>query len=340
MKTRVNMLVLLLLAFLSTSVVQGTSFSEFTGFGSREEAITQWGVPNSMDMVVTVFQRTAPSGFIRELVLGPIQTLEDFPRLNKVQIDELLRLKLHSVTEKLLTLDGIDKNKVFGIRAYTTRNNERLPDQIYLYHQTEFFLSKSSDGTYNIPDFSDREFGLPSSMFFEVPGLEWGRIEISDNHKVYPFDDPRLFWETDTRLDPQDPPTGIFLEDEYVMIRTDWAISGTNGATLIKVFLGTHEGSEHKYNAYGPLGKRITLPSFKSTSPAVAEGVISFDITGGGPGQVIMVQCAADPAGPWIDTGEQLVVRRYGMALNYQKYIYGPFGFHRIRTVNAKPFWQ
>lgn len=326
------MSVLVIVALFSTSVVMSATF-QFTGFGSMEKAINLYAVPNSTIMAASVHQDT-PNGYVD--VKSPL--VINFKPTTKEAIDSLFRQKIESVAEGALTNSLVNKDGIFKIFGFTEGKDDL--GIIYLIISSEFTLQKSSDGSYHLPDFSALKMIMPPDMVFEIPNLEWARIEASYNPVVEPYDPGLLALELDSRIDiPNGPPSDISITHKVVQISTDLATSGANGPTLLKISTVTKEGTNHVFRVFGPMGTQIPETPLRLSNFTVSDGQSSFQIIGGDPGRVLVVQCSTNSTGPWTDTGERIVVPIRGYPpLYFRKAINGNFGFYRVRSENAIPF--
>ncbi len=321
--------VALAIAFFSTSVGKGAVLSQLPGFGSKLAAINH-GVSNSTAMTVGVFQ-----GVVN--VKNPSSTNISFK--TKEAMDAFFRQKVISVAEGALTNTFVDKDQPFKVYGITSRYDFDLGPIKYFYLVVEFRLIKSGDGSYHLPDFSSLELGLVDSMIVKIPGLVWARIEGRNNPENNPLP---FFEEMDSRINPEGsyPPFDISTELEFIEVRSEYAIAGTSGSSLLKVSTVTKEGTNYIFRVYGSSGTQIPETPITTTNFKMEGEHTTFDIEGGDPGRVLMVQCASDLSGPWRDTGEMLVVRRYGVPLHVKSSCEGSTLFYRVRTVNIEPFWQ
>lgn len=300
--------------------------TNLAGLGSEENAIA-YSVANSRDIAITVQQRT-PNGVVRKSLgtsMGGLNT--------KSQIDDFFRQKAKVVTGQVMT-NSVDKGGIFEMFAFTTKRNTKLGIVIYLQISVEFRLDQLSDGSYQAPDFSSLELGLPSTIMFEIQGLEWVRMELYSN-PIAPGERP--YDETDSRIDPSHNSMEFAVDLDFIQIRTDLVISGTNGPTQIKITTGTQEGDNFAFRVFGPMGNQIAETPFAIKDFTVQDGKVSFQVTGGDPGRMFVIQCAPTPSGPWSDVTEPNAVRRYGASTSYVGDIHHPTCLYQIKAVNMYP---
>ncbi len=327
-RMRLARVITMFVVFFTTVVVNGaTAFSGFVGFGSIENAINLYAVPNSKVIFLGVYQET-DDGYT-DVKMPWVRSI-DFKTKN--ELDQYFRDILSFMAKGSLTNSLVDRDKSFRIFSYTTRYNEKLGNVVYLYHSSEFHLIKSEEGRYSLPDFSQLTMRLPHTMLFEIPGLVWGRIEGRRNPSLLPYNDD-LIYKVDSRIEEPDV---ISISESYIQIPTDIAISGTTGPTLVKISLVVRQGSNYTFRVYGPLGTRIPETPNKIVNFQALEDQVSFDIVGGDTGRVLKIQCAPSPLGPWKDVGENLVVSQ-DFPLHIQRDNNGAFGYYRTQTVDIPP---
>ena len=318
-------------AFLSANAGGGsatsTNFAGFVGFGNVSNACELYAVPNSKGMSASVYQET-PEGEYVDVKRGFNGNINF---TTKVELDAFFRQQVCLIAQGALTNVLVDKDGVFKIFVVTHRSNPNLGILRFLYHYSEFHLTRNPDGSYSLPDFSNLEMGLALSMVFEVPGLQWGRVEVSYASSG------AVFQEEDSRYHSPEiiNPWGGYLE-----IPTDLAVEGTNGFVRLKISLVTVVNGKTNFWVYGPMGNQIPetpvlLKDFRRTN----EGRVSFTLLGGDPGRAFRAQKGLTPRGPWTDTvGETIVVRRYGASSYWEGPETGPTNsFYRVRSVDYVP---
>ena len=318
-------------AFLSANAGGGsatsTNFAGFVGFGSVSNAIQTYALPRSTGIHVNVYQYTIEGDVIH--VRRGYNAGINFT--TKAELDIFFRQQVCLIAQGALTNVLVDKDGVFKIFVVTHRSNPNLGILRFLYHYSEFHLTRNPDGSYSLPDFSNLEMGLALSMVFEVPGLQWGRVEVSYASSG------AVFQEEDSRYHSPEiiNPWGGYLE-----IPTDLAVEGTNGFVRLKISLVTVVNGKTNFWVYGPMGNQIPetpvlLKDFRRTN----EGRVSFTLLGGDPGRAFRAQKGLTPRGPWTDTvGETIVVRRYGASSYWEGPETGPTNsFYRVRSVDYVP---
>ncbi len=318
---------LVIVALFATQVVEGAPFAGLPGVGSKA-GVEHYAATNSTWESFRVYQKNA-SGV-------QIETRPQFGTnatfSSKAELDAFFIQMLTYLAEGALTNQMVNKDMPFRISAGTGRVSTKLGIIGFLRCSKEFVLTKSSDGSYHLPDFARLvSLELYGSVLYEVDDpIEFGRVEVRDANGF-------LFWETDTRINPQEYPADISLDYGYVEIRTDWLIA-TNGTTT-KVMLGLLEGDQHAYKVVKD-GKLVSeTPITTLLSPIAEDGTTTLTINGGDPGRVVRVQVTSDLC-TWYDVGGTMVVPRYGAPLKFQQGTYGSSsGFYRIRTANVKPYW-
>ncbi len=307
-------------------------FTDFKGFGSIENAINLYAVPNSQLMSVGVYQST-PDGFID--VSPPSNT--NIRLKTKAEIDEYSHAEVRVVGSGALTNTMVDKEKEFRIFALTSRVTSTLGFVNYLYVSIGFYLTKSDeDGSYSLPDsLSEITMQLMRSMVYEIPNLEWARIEASYYpEREYPY------LEIDSRINPpgsSQPPNDIDTSIKYIEISTEVATSGINGPYRLKISTSTKVGTNHVFKTYGSMGNQIEESPILINNFTAGTENVSFEVIGGDIGRVLQVQRATDPIGPWSNTGDVFVIRHSPQQFNRQ--VYGDLGFYRITSVNMLTFW-
>jgi len=316
-------------AFLSANAGGGsatsTNFAGFVGFGNVSNACELYAVPNSKGMSASVYQET-PEGEYVDVKRGFNGNINF---TTKVELDAFFRQQVCLIAQGALTNVLVDKDGVFKIFVVTHRSNPNLGILRFLYHYSEFHLTRNPDGSYSLPDFSNLEMGLALSMVFEVPGLQWGRVEVSyaSTGVVFQEEDSRYY-----------PPEMINPWGEYLEIPTDLAVSGTNGDTRLKITLVTVNGTNTQFRVFGPLGNQVPetpvlLKDFRRTN-----GRVSFNLSGGDPGRAFKTQRGSTPLGPWTDSiGETTVVRRYGLPSYWEGPETGTHYFYRACSVDYVP---
>jgi len=319
---------LFVVAFLSANAGGGsatsTNFAGFVGFGSVSNAINLYALPKSIGFVVEVYQYTPEDDVIH--VRRGYNAGINFT--TKVELDIFFRQKACLVAQGALTNTLVDKDGVFRIFGVTFGGSQNLGILDYLYCYHEFHLVKNLDSSYRLPDFSGLEMGLVTTMVWEIPSLEWGRVEVSRSDGV-------VFQEEDTRYSS---PEMINVWDGYLEIPTDLAVSGTNGDTRLKITLVTVNGTNTQFRVFGPLGNQVSetpvlLKNFRRT-----QGRVSFNLSGGDPGRAFKAQKGLTPRGPWVDTqGETVVVRRYGLPSYWEGPETGTNFFYRASSVDHVP---
>ncbi|KKQ32960.1 MAG: hypothetical protein US45_C0014G0003 [Candidatus Nomurabacteria bacterium GW2011_GWA1_37_20] len=307
-------LVVTFIAFLATDLVRGATaaFTEFVGFGSVENAINLYAVPNSTGMSVSVLEQTS-EGENKLHVKGQLSANINFT--TKEALDAFFRQQVELVAQGALTNTLVDKDALFKIFGVTDRGSWNLGILYSLYCIEYFHLVKDPDGSYRLPSFEGLEMVLATTMIFEIPGLEWARIEAlpSISGSRIKFSTSEILFEEDSRFDVPNA-INIKLGYGYIEIDTKLAVAGTNNM-----------GNQIPET-------KIFLRSFQNI-----EGQMTFDITGGDPGRVLLAQEAPSPIGPWTDVGEKIVVPRNGYPLTWA-YPTGISRFYRARSVNDVPF--
>ena len=327
-------LVVTFIAFLATDLVRGATaaFTEFVGFGSVENAINLYAVPNSKGISVNVFQET-PEFHDVNRGLG-----SDINFTTKEALDAFFRQQVELVAQGALTNTLVDKDALFKIFGVTDRGSWNLGILYSLYCIEYFHLVKDPDGSYRLPSFEGLEMVLATTMIFEIPGLEWARIEAlpSISGSRIKFSTSEILFEEDSRFDVPNA-INIKLGYGYIEIDTKLAVAGTNNSTLLKISMVIKEENNRSFRVYGPMGNQIPETKIFLRSFQNIEGQMTFDITGGDPGRVLLAQEAPSPIGPWTDVGEKIVVPRNGYPLTWA-YPTGISRFYRARSVNDVPF--
>jgi hypothetical protein len=327
----------LIVAFFATYVVEGATFERFGGFGSVTNA-EQWAATCVNGLTVRVFQNPVNGG--NQIDVSRQVTVTN-TYASKAELDDRFYQLLDSIGAGALTNTMVDKRRSFRLAASGSSASFNFGIVDYFFSAVDFYLTKNPDGTYSLPDFRKIvSLQLYQYLMYEFDDtIEFGRIEVYDNPNYYPFDDPRLFWETDTRLDPQDDfYTAIIPEVNAIQIKTSWITAGTNSPTLIKIMLCLREGDNHVYKVFGPMGDRIPETPLAMTSGVCTNGNASIIVGGGDPGRVVQLQQKTDLDSPWADVGGTKVVPRYGGTINLQAGTLYPSGFFRIRTANVAPY--
>jgi hypothetical protein len=331
---RIIQLVTLFVALFAAKVAQGETFSKLDGFGSLEAA-TDYARRRVSGVSVDAFQDTSDN---RRISICHLIANKSFQ--SKEELDSYLLQRMQQAAEAATTNTTINRNLPVTMFALAKRASARIGSINYFAAYGQIQLIKDASGSYHVPDLSGIKFQIANSLIWEFDDqLEFGRIEVADNPLVYPYDDPRIFFEIDSRFEPGDPPDEINLEGNFIQIRTERVIAGTNSPTLIKVSLCFKEGNNHAFSVLGPFGTAAETPI--TTKASVTSGIPCVVIGGGDAGRVVRVQRATDMCSPstWVDVGTQMVIPRYGGTLKFQDdNFYNSNGFYRVRSVNAIPY--
>lgn len=173
MKTLLKALFVSLVALLSfTGKVDAKEFTNFFGFGSYENALTNYFLSDSIAIEFSIFGYTTNhTGF---KVAGDGVVLKKAPKTLE-EVNAIVRKMWLTNTSKVLTNRFLDKSQPLYLQTFTW--GPRLFEAVYLIREEDFYLTKSSSGVYSLPDFSQKELRVVGYMMYQIPDLKWIRVE-------------------------------------------------------------------------------------------------------------------------------------------------------------------
>jgi hypothetical protein len=319
-------------ALLSTQVAKGEAFTNLDRFGSVPKAEAA-GLVTGNFVSVWVYQYTTNN--------GPVDVKEHFVAsvtfTSKAALEDYVRMKINFVAQGALTNTLVNKGGEFLYYAQYAKFNLELGGVVeYFVFQSTFYLNKSADGTYSLPDFSNARATLPPTLLVQVPGMLWARMEVfrkgGSSTSPIDYEDPRI----------QTGSSGFYIDVDsdhpYIVAKTGYA-TDTNQFVL-KVTMVVIEDGKTVFKVFID-GHLVTETPISVTNFTLSGGTVSFDIQGGDTGRIYAIERASDMCGPWVQDDENLhVVRAFGATTHYTKTLTGGdgIGFYRIHTVDLSPY--
>ncbi len=259
---------------------------------------------------------------------------------NKEDLDKFFKLKLDACAQGALTNSskGIDRNAPFKIWAVANHWDSQLRKGILYFGVTsEFMLTKSSDGSYRLPDLSKVVLKQATKTWYKVKDLKWGRIEI--------FSDDGI---------SESHPEWVDTEKSYLIIDRDTAVSGIKQINIVsgvnndfQVFNGmglpiAEEKPVLKIlngETYAESGSQQLKVQKLSALPEAK--TITIQVSGGEIGRVLQIQSATNITGPWKDvdsTRHSIWPDEGTTTLTFTDETIFKRNFYRVRSVNEVPF--
>lgn len=316
------------LAIAAYSLLAPKAWGQVGSFAMGSSNIVEnYCVTNSKIMGVWLFQQTtnglvaAGNGFVSQSFT------------NEEDLQAVFHGLLSNVVQgTLLTNNAVDKSRPILINSRVVKHDPVWDHRYFECYQT-FSLVKTN-GEYVLPDLSGILLKISDPVEYEVPGLQWARIE------VYYSGDSYAFEVDDPRYDPDYSQTGIVPELQRIFVDYAAVTSGTNGGFRLKFMIVS--GTNDIYQVFDGTGRQVpetplVITGIKASSGAVP-GSLTGGVVGGDPGRLFVVQSAPGLQGPWVGNSQTNEVPDYGQTIPVPLPGDGSSLFYRLMAVNGMPY--
>lgn len=247
----------------------------------------------------------------------------------KADFDSFFQQKLQFVAEMAATNKNGDPTQPYYYYAFASGYNPATQSDLnYLGVNSTMFNLMNVNGVYRPPDLTTQKLNLLSEIAYQVPGMGWGRVEVTMTNGIKVVYDPKVS-AGDSNV--------VSLRDKAFFIPKNYALSGTNGGSRIKISLI----SSNNFRVIGSMGNQISensllIDSFKLTNTPTK--TVSFKILGGEVGRVLQVSSSSTSAGPWVNIpGIYTVTPSSTGGISFSSSAPMTNQFYRVHTVDPAP---
>jgi len=184
------------------------------------------------------------------------------------------------------------------------------------------------NGSWVLPSLSAMTLMLPQQMPFQIPGLQWARLEVYHSTNL-----ATPFLVVDSRNPASSSPTnGIDISNQAITIATAFLASGNTGPYRLKVSTLAANG----FQIVDGTGMRVLE---RPLAPVISRsaGTVKVTVTGGDPGRVFAIQKSADLK-TWTQDGSAYTVGTNTWSATLQETVSPASGiFYRTATLDVAP---
>jgi hypothetical protein len=187
-----------------------------------------------------------------------------------------------------------------------------------------------SNGKWTAPDLSGLSLILPQQIVTVIPGMKYCRIEIYSNGMTAPFrvvDSTGMATSSDASID---------ITNGSVTIDTQYLASenGILGPYSLIMTIITDSNGLQEIDGNGDL---IPEPLLRIVNFSMQNGIASFNVVGGDPARVFVIQGSTNLT-TWLQVGGPYTVgTNANWSITFQDTTSNNFGFYRTATTNAVP---